>query len=883
MPDEQAPRQQAEGEGIAQADRGGTAIVNIVKYADVTPRSVDPEALEEAQTLLETLPLDRVPNPATLPGGSVAPPMIPNPMFVGREEELKDLAAKLKAAGRGVKDAVSTAAVTGLGGVGKTQIAGEFAHRYGRYFKGGVYWLNLADPGSLQEEIARCGGAGAMRLRPDFDHLTLQDQVREVMSAWQGKMPRLLVFDNCDDRSSLGACRPTTGGCRVLVTSRGNLWTASSGVAYLPLEVLGRQESVELLRSLCEGVHVEEGELEAVAEELGDLPLALDLAGRFLSRYRHAVSPSRYVEELRSPNLLDHPSLRQVDDESPTGHEMDVGRTFVVSYERLDGDDPVDVLAIRLLARASRFAPGEPIPRGMLLSALDPPEGAPLDLRREDALRRLTQLGLLTESEDGSLRMHRLVAAFARGAADDHEAQPAVEKALGDETLGVLKQGQPIRLLPLIPHLRHVARASGEREDYPAGLVHYALGMSLYNVASYDEALSHVERAASIVANLWGPVNFGTLRVRNDLAVVMKSQGDIDGALGVYEAVLRDQRRELGERHPDVASTLNNVGSALREKGLYHEVLPRYREALGIREEALAKTQAHTPERRQLLFDVAESADNIGAGFVDLGRYREASTCFERAMRVYEVELNLMLHRALVGTARYLGRMLRAQKNYREARRRFKQALTTHRAVAVGEDADHLRNVANLGTLLKEQADLDGSLTRDEREESIGSACACLQEALGLSENLHGEEHPLTGGIARVLAEVYEAEGRQEQATSHRQRADAARKQVFERVQAGNGTDVGQYTTALLEHGLHDEATAYEERALSLHVRAFGAESPQGTAALFHFGWLLRLQGRDAEACPYLERAVAIREKYLGRDDPVAELMRESLDSLHNQ
>lgn len=333
MPEEQGPHQHAEGEGIAQAyGSGATAIANIAKYEHVHPQPVDPTLLEEGRRLLGNLPLNRVPRPAPPLPGSKGPPIDPNPLFVGREEDLKALAAEVKGGPSGAGP-VKTVCVSGIGGVGKTQLASEFAHRYGQFFRGGVYWLNLSNLGAAAEEIAGCGGAGAMDIRGDFDRLPLEDQVRAVKAAWLSELPRLLVLDNCENASALRACRPTTGGCRVLVTSRGPFRDPALAVVPLELEVLDRGQSVELLRSRCPGAPLEEADLAAVAEELGDLPLALDLAGRFLYEYRGVVSPSGYVEELQAVEPVDHRSLRQSDDGySPTGHELDVGRTFVVSY-----------------------------------------------------------------------------------------------------------------------------------------------------------------------------------------------------------------------------------------------------------------------------------------------------------------------------------------------------------------------------------------------------------------------------------------------------------------------------------------------------------------------------------------------------------------------
>lgn len=401
-------------------------------YSEVVPLHPDPDELDEALRTLEGLVPEEVPDRGQLPRPAVMP-LRPNPSFVGRREDLKKIATVLKVGGAATIGEVTVAESSGLGGVGKTQLACEFVYRYGRYFHG-VYWLTFGNPDGIPAEIAACGGAGGMALRPDFHTLPLEDRVRAVMAEWQGELPRLLVFDNCEDERLLERWLPPTGGCRVLVTSRSGSWDPSLGVTDLKLGVLDRVESVELLRKYRPDLPADDPDLRAVAEELGDLPLVLDVAGCYLKRYALDVAPAAYLAEICRPELLEHPSLRRARGISPTKHDMDVWRTFALSYWRLDAADETDGRAIKLLARAARLAAGEPM-SGELLALLLDPHGAlgpepslPATLAR-DALERLTEIGLLGEEREGVYGMHRLVAAFAQAEVADDEAQTAAEAA----------------------------------------------------------------------------------------------------------------------------------------------------------------------------------------------------------------------------------------------------------------------------------------------------------------------------------------------------------------------------------------------------------------------------------------------------------------------
>ncbi len=475
---------------------------------DVVDEPVD--ALVEAERRLEEIPLEYVPDPAPLPQGSVMPLSL-NPLFVGREGKLKTLAASFKAGAPIARSAVPISAVTGPLGIGRTQLVSEFVHRYGQYFSGGVFWLSFADAKAISAEVAACGGAGAMELRQDFHTLPLDDQVRQVMSAWQSELPRLLVFANCEDEILLERWRPPMGGCRVLLTSRRKIWDRRLGVRIVELDVLNREESKALLRRHCPDLSEDDPALDAIADELHDLPLTLELAGAYLARYRHLVTPADYLARLRNPDFLKSHSLRNPKGIGPSKLERDLASTLAVSYDQLDAKDSIDVLALALLTRAALFAPGRIIPRELLVKALRLPEDPDAPLRVEDALVRLAELGMLQEQETGALRMHRLVAAFVQGMVIEkvkpgarEEAQKSVEEALTDTVRPLLEAGIPTPLLDLLPHLRVVSDAAKGRVDERAALLCDQLGTCLRMIGNYFEARPYLERALSIREKVLG-------------------------------------------------------------------------------------------------------------------------------------------------------------------------------------------------------------------------------------------------------------------------------------------------------------------------------------------------------------------------------------------
>jgi tetratricopeptide (TPR) repeat protein len=403
-------------------------------------------------------------------------------------------------------------------------------------------------------EVAACGGPGALALHPEFHTLPLADQVQLVQAAWRSALPRLLVFDNCEDQGLIAQWHPTSGGCRVLLTSRRTTWDASLGIATLALDVLPRPESIALLRQFRADLTPSDADLDGIAAELGDLPLALHLAGSFLARYRRSVTPAAYLTQLRQPNLLEHPSLQGWQltwDLSPTRHEQHVVRTFALSYDQLDSHDLTDTHALALLARAAHLAPEQSIPRDLLLATLGlAAEAHDATLQAEDALGRLLELGLLESDVIGAVRLHRLLAAFVRTVIHDGKAQMAVEDALLAEANRLISAGYPGPLLPLHPHLRAVTEAAQPREDVRTADLNAALGHTLHLLGDYAGAQPHDERALVLRERVLGPEHPDVATSLNNLAALYHAQGRYAAAEPLYQRALALSERVWGPDHP---------------------------------------------------------------------------------------------------------------------------------------------------------------------------------------------------------------------------------------------------------------------------------------------------------------------------------------------
>lgn len=673
------------------------------------------------------LPLDDAAAIRPLPAGSRMP-FSPNPLFTGRDTDVRALAVALAQPASGTTPA--RVAVTGFGGIGKTSVAVEFAHRYGWAFAGGVFTLACGDPAAVPDEIAACGGPAHLNLHPDFGALALDDQVALVRAAWQAPTPRLLILDNCDDPALVQRWAPTSGGCRLVLTSRRSHWPASLGLACHHLGVLPRSMSVRLLVQLAPQLPA--AAAAEIAAELGDFPLALHLAGSFLGHYDH-ISGADYLAELRDQPLLAHPSLQgRGMDLSPTQHERDVRRTFALSYTRLDASRPVDALALRLSASAACCCPDEPIPLAILWAAANQPATA---LDATDAMRRLLDLGIAARSGQEALVIHRLIHAYLRMDAPVADHQAPIEEVLIAEAAALNAARDPAALAPLRPHLRWALAQGRGRHDARAAGLSMVVGDDLAALGAYDQAQPLYERALTIRQDLLGAKAPATAASMAQLAAVLQRRGRYDEARPLAERALAIREEALGPQHLETAASLNQVGSLLVAAGEHGGAQSLYERALGIRTAALGPIHPYTARIRNNLAELFRAA----------GDYEAARPLLEEVLALNEAALGpAHPHTAL--SLSNLGSLFVATGNYATAQSLYERALAIQEAALGPAHPDTAHSLHKLAAVWTAQG-------------RYAEARPCYERALAIRVQRLGPQHPRTSATLCALADVLVAQG----------------------------------------------------------------------------------------------------------------------------
>ena len=346
-------------------------------------------------------------------------PFLRNPSFVGRDDDLARLHDLLQ---KSVAVGVRPAALTGMGGIGKTQLAVEYAYRYANAYPGGVYWVNAAEP--LQTEFARLALEEGLSAGDAFES-ERQRRLALAFAKHLSERPRALaIFDNVEDPLALRnpgpGFIPAQLGCRLLFTTRRQGLRAD--FESVEVRVLPPQAAFELLLStdarrdlLTGGSAPERAEASMICRMLGHLPLAITLAAAYLDQ-----NPEIALGEYRG-RLTREGALATIDDSEvdalalPTRHDAAVGATLRLQWRALEGTARKNQDARLLMTAASLLGEAALVPRvrlGLFTGLREKPEaGHPA--RLGSALRALRDLSLVEELSEHEIRLHPLVREFA--------------------------------------------------------------------------------------------------------------------------------------------------------------------------------------------------------------------------------------------------------------------------------------------------------------------------------------------------------------------------------------------------------------------------------------------------------------------------------------
>jgi TIR domain/Tetratricopeptide repeat/NB-ARC domain len=491
-----------------------------------------------------------------------------NPGFTGRDGLLVAVREQLLSGDRAVVQALR-----GMGGVGKTQLAAEYAHRFAGDYDI-VWWIAAEQPGLIGDQVAALG-AELGCAPPGADTAAA---VRSVMAELRGRGRWMLVFDNANSPDEVTRWLPGGATGHVLITSRAGGWDEIA--TPVEIDVFTRAESAVVLRARVAGLTDEE--TARLAEALGDLPLAVAQAAGYLAET--GMSTGEYLE------LLSTRAVEILGEGHPPSYPRALAAATRLAADRLAAEDPA---AADLLALCAFLAP-EPVPATLIASAAKAlPE--PLAARAADAVvfRRLLAVisrSALARIDRDSLQMHRLTQAILRD-----QLAPEQMAATRARAEAILAAGHPADLTDpatwpawarLLPHLLAADLANTADLD----LRDLACDAARYLVKRGDSRGS--QALASYLYREWrgrlGTDDRHTLSAARSLAAAVRQMGRYADARQLDEDTLARRRRVLGEDHPDTLRSANGLANDLRElgeidvaRGIDQDTLNRRRRTLG--------------------------------------------------------------------------------------------------------------------------------------------------------------------------------------------------------------------------------------------------------------------------------------------------------------
>ena len=536
-----------------------------------------------------------------------------NPKFTGRTEALEALGMRLAAG------PVAVVAVRGLGGVGKSQLALEYAHRMresGRYQLAG--WVRAESAVTIAEDLAAL--APLLGLTGEE---TVGEIAAQVVGALRSRRDWLVVFDNAQRPGDLAGMLPGGRG-HVLITSRNRVW---SGIAtQVDLDGFSRAESV---RFLCQRSGSEEPEAAGdLADALGNLPLALAQAAAYIDA--RALTIEHYLDLYSDPAIARR--LREEGLESDEYPES-VARTWLLHFDQLQGEQPAAVELLRLCAfldsddiDLALLSAGSAEAGDVLARVLgNPPE-------RADATGALARTSLVTVSPEEHLRVHRLVQAVTRDQLDDDQAAEWAKRVL-NLAEAILPPGRPddYRSWPEYARLApHIEAATELATSYPilADKISLLRNLGIYYSASRQLRPAHTafERVLAISEAVHGPDHPEVAKALGNLAVVQRSEGKLRDARASIERALATLQEAYGPDDPEVALELDNLSVVQLELRDLTDARTNAERALPILQAAYGPGH---PE-------VAKCFAILGAVQRERGELRDACTYFERAVASYE-------------------------------------------------------------------------------------------------------------------------------------------------------------------------------------------------------------------------------------------------------
>ena len=604
-----------------------------------------------------------------------------NPLFTGREEVLQaihDYFSKHHSL-------AITQAIKGLGGIGKTQAAIEYAHRFHADYSA-VLWIRAE-----KQEDWKAGLAEFARQYSLASVDMKEDEQTQAARVWLGQNNGwLLILDNLEDLSQVEQIFPRPCAGRILVTTRQTALGRLHGVS---LECMDDDTgALFLLRRIGvisedEGLDKEtaqkQNDAKDISRELGGLPLALDQAGAYITETGCGLQGylKRYQDNRRL--LL---AKRGADGEDDHLHSVDT--TFALCFEKLQKENP----AVELFLQMCAFMAPDAIPEEIFTSQ----DAFNNDIAFDQCIADCAKYSLVKRNVDNqTLSLHRLTQVVLRERLEEDKRKEMAEKcvlALAKVFPDVKFENWPQcrRLLPHAMAISEWIEAYGI-EIERVGYLCNQIAAYLWNQGRYAEAEPLYLKAIAIVEKALGLKHPLLATYNNNLALLYKAQGRYEAAELLYKKAIAIGEKTLGEEHPLLATYNNNLALLYKTQGRYEEAEPLYKKAIAIGEKTLGLENP----------DLATWYNNLASLYRNQGRYEDAEPLYKKAIVIIEKAFGLE-HPNLASGYNNLAILYWNQGRYEQAEPLYKKAIAIVEKVLSKDHPGLATYYENYGLFLQE-------------------------------------------------------------------------------------------------------------------------------------------------------------------------------------
>ncbi|HEY0753735.1 MAG TPA: tetratricopeptide repeat protein [Ktedonobacteraceae bacterium] len=654
-------------------------------------------------------------------------PFARNSCFSARQELLTHLSTELQSNQRAAIGQVQ--AISGLGGIGKTQLALEYAYSSKLAYRA-ILWARADNVESLNASYSEIA---VLLDLPEKDS-DLQDLIVQAVKDWlQKHRAWLLILDNADQPEVLVPFLPPVVGGHVLITTRATVLSGLDLAIAQPLALatFSREQGADFLlqrTGLLE--HASEHEramARAISEEAGGLPLALDQAGAYIEVT--ATSLDTYMElfQQRRAELLARRNSRS--------HPDPVATTWSLSIQSVEATNPAAVEILRFCA----FLAPDAIPEEIFSKGAQQ-LGSILALTAADtylfneAIGALRAYSLINrDPRERALSVHRLVQFVVRASLSastrkqwERRAVLALHAAFpqGDfENWSACER--------LLPHTLLYASWTGQTLDTSlrAASLHFRAGYYLTERGRYAEAEQLLQQALTMREQLVSPEHPDVAVSLNSLGALYVKQGKHAQAEPLFSRALAIAEKVHGPGHPAVATSLNNLATVYIEQRKYTDAELLYANALSI------SIQQFGPDNPLTL----RYLNNLATFYLERKQWDKAEFLLQRSLTISEqLDADNLQNAAILSN---LGYLYTNQGKYAEAEALFLRALALEEKYLGYEHVSTAETLFNLAYLYIQQ-------------EKYVEAEAFLLHALSIFERVQGKEHPNTQAARQYYAQL---------------------------------------------------------------------------------------------------------------------------------